>query len=1096
VPGLGASTDSNQTAGPTSETEQAPAKEIAKEGENKPRSLAPSADATEPRAVAKGSLEPKEITTTANAAQEGAAANSGKQVESDQDTQNGPEKPAVGSNAVQMGPSSLSPDKPQAKQHSAETSAGPKKAAGKIASSPFMKKSADSSSRNKSVPKGASKAAVSSKNSARKSAARTPESATSSDEAPNQKSIPGSGTSNRNATGAAVNTAATKETALDADIQPNKSSKKSSAPKPESVGEAVKVVNLTHKNSSPSAGLPNGPLQGGSTVPHVPDVPPAPKGKSKDTTASCRTSTSMGKATVPPSPKRKQQKPAAPLPEPSFASQQRAVQMVSPPSTSGALPAPAGLGVQAKQTGLTFIGSAEEPARMQHLAIQHLDEATEVLRSVEAAKQRVQTRIRAIARDRMAMAQSEAAHNSLALQEMLEAKATMQAALDRAEKARKAAEADSHRRRVELEAAAVAAQATHAEALALHDEENQRVLKEIVSKYRAAQLQLVEIEKAIEEQETAARSPADAIETRTALSASLPQSPPMYPQHRIVSPTTSSPLALSAAQDRAAPKLKSDEVARLALRITAIQEALDVLQHSADFEADSAVFLALRQELKTHREALKQMRTSQASEVVSREGIPTAPVKEPVDMGVSPPSSGTNHEKPLVAPIPVNHADELLQRLVAYEGQMKQQAAELESMRQEMRDSPLKDVVSSSRANGSPNSRLPQESAPRHMGISSSTGSTSSASTRSSSPYTRKRRGSMFNDPLGYYVPAVKGTCPRLAMDVKPSAVLTTLGIERKMSVRLSDKALRQLHTFVDDGAPKFNSPRENQELQKQTMQLSSTLSSQLSGGMRTGSPDRLMHSLMAAPAVQMSEMLAPKDCSSTIAMVLQGTVHRRVQILLQQIGRKITSTEQHVLKLLRQIAQHFTTAHRSKQVTRGTLAMAKELAESGQWEESQRLLHSIDLTQTGRKQPLRTIKDVKEAIDSHYVDMLQERSLAGDAALQAEAELHALLSAVAHAFFSQARREASRSANTPDSQCRIKGKVRAVAEQDPVFSSTLSGSKHAPGMGHENGTSAMHSAGVFDAKAQNASSPSPSAQVAHERDLLEAEILALTSSA
>ncbi len=834
------------------------------------------------------------------------------------------------------------------------------------------------------------------------------------------------------------------------------------------------------KSGSGTPTPPPSDAQAATSKPSTPTlaVPPEPKGAKPTSPKS--SAVSVGKPTVPPSPGKQPPKAPVPLPAPSFAAAQPAVQMVSPPSTSGALPAP---------QGLTNSAANPEPQEAHSLAVKHLNDAVDVLRSVEAAKQKVQARIRAIARDRLAMAQSEAAHNSLALQEMMDAKTTMEAALQRAEKSRKEAEAEAKRRRRELELAAEAARAAHDEAIMLHDEENEKTLAEIVSKHKAAQAQLAEIEKAIEEQEAAAYKHATGVESRGALPQSTPpkagsadsktlsatRSPPS-------SPLRKSESAMSTEADMYSRKSHSDDISRHALRIAAIQEALDVLQRSADFEADSAVFLALRAELKNHREALQRIRSAgpvSGSAAGSTMGsspphLPQMPTTAASTSTVDVAGSAAP-DAPLVAPIPVNHADELMSRLMAYEEQMKSQAQQLADMRQELNESPSRSVAPPEMKLAGvkpPTEALGREKQTTVKTSTTEGSTTSSATSRSESPVTQssQRRGSMFNNPLGYYVPAIEGTGPRLNVDVEPSSVLQSLGIQRKLSVKLSDRSLRQLQSVVEDNAPKFMSPQELRQMEVRTRHLSSAFSEQLRGKGRTQntkSPETSVHSLMTTPSVQMASLLPPQDCASTIAMVMQGTVHRRVHVLLKQIERQMTSTEKHILKLLRQTANHFSTTHRSNKMARGSLAMARQLADNGQWEESQRLLQSVRSLRINEQDTLDTIKQIKTSIDEHYLEMVHQRSSAEDDVLHAEAELHALLSAVAHAFFSQAQRANLRSQSAHEAIKETERKIHKAAKRDPAFRSVP------PGMQ----LLSMHQAAE-----------------SKERDQLEAEILALSS--
>ena len=822
-----------------------------------------------------------------------------------------------------------------------------------------------------------------------------------------------------------------------------------------------------------------------------PAVPPSPK--QTDSTVSTKTrkeaTNLVGKSTIPPSPGQTNAKKGhqgSRLPPPAFADTQPAVQMVSPPTTAGSLPAPAGLGLMDHRSNK----GSQETQKAQRNVGDHLDAANEVLRSVEAAKQRVQSRIRAIARDRLAMAQSEAAHNSLALQEMMEAKASMQAALDRAEQARIAAEVDAQRRRQELTAAAAVARAAHDEALLLHDEDNSKVLQEIVSKHKAAQSQLKEIEQAIQEQEAAQRQ-AGTIHHNSSAAATPPSPHPNRSTDaaQSASPKLSSPLmgGLPTAGLLRAPiaiaASDAKDASRLSKRIAAIQSALNVLEKSADFESSSTIFIALRQELAAHRNALSISKcpTSAGSALINGTELDTqtsnSTATSPVISiaGASTPIA----PGPSVAPLPVNHADELLNRLAAYETQMQQQSKQLQSMRKEMDyssrcgTSPAKSEQGTRGANGA-----------AELLASSASSGISAASSRSASPpaaetNAAKRPGSMFADPLGYYVPAMPGMGPRLSMDVEPSRMIQSLGIDRKLSIKLSAKAQRRLHSIVEDNLPKFAAPRETRQLDRHMSHLSSVMSSHFARSSGTGYP---LKQLVSAPSVQMASMLAPQDCASTIAMVLQGTVHRRVHVLLKQIGRRMTSTEQHAIKLLRQTAQQFSASHRTKQLLRGSVAMAGELAAKGRWEDSERLLRSLQKKQGAGDPHLRTIEQVKETIDLHYVEMLQQRSGADDYVLQAEAELHALLSAVAHAFYSQARREIRQERKSPKGMRSATAVTRRAAEQDLAFKDL-----------RDSSSSSFCGSLASTLKQPSVEEAALSQSKARERDQLEAEIMALS---
>jgi hypothetical protein len=769
---------------------------------------------------------------------------------------------------------------------------------------------------------------------------------------------------------------------------------------------------------------------------------------------------------MPPAPKQLTQKDTVEqLPSPAFTASLTSAQMLSPPSSNGALPAPVGLASAPSKPALT------NPRSAQVLASQHLREATQVLESVQAAKQRIQAKTRSIARDRLAMAQTEAAHNSAALQEMFDAKRSMQAALERAETARKAAVVEAAQRRRELQLAAAAASAAHEEAILTHDEENQKALQDIVAKHDAVQAQLSEIEVAIREQEEAALEQAASLthergKDRTLCSSPTSNSMPYGTTAAANGPHCSkspngSPLPISSRQSAGlifgSVPTRTDDITRHALRIAALQEAIELLQQGADFEVDGPLFVTLRSELKLHRSALTHL----------RQGITGPPMtsSSPVDTATATVTSSlapfrlqpqavmsvNSSNVAQVAPTPVNHAERLLERLQAYEKQMQVQATQLQQMQHDMNNSPkavtrqspprstsaatIQTTVAPSNDHGEFSAGLPthrplDQLSKKQKGLSFRQSSPQST-TDSSESSSLESRLSEFDGPLSYYDPgsAKQQQAPGSLFATPSKSVLATLGIERKLSVQLSEDVRRQLHSYVGDTQPKFFSVRENRpsihphEKRSEKGFLlpsgSPSLFAQARDGMEIERHGRMF------------PMLSQKDCASTISMVMQGTVHRRVHSLLKQIGRKQTTCEAHILKLLRQTAQHFTSMNRTKQMVRGSVALAHELAEVGQCEKSQQLMESVDKTRANVAHVMGTVVEIKEAVDHHFINMLQQRSGAEDEVIQAEAELHSLLNAVAHAFFAHARRSQFRAPNTTRELLRSKQSMKLFAPKD-----------------------------------------------------------------
>ena len=666
-------------------------------------------------------------------------------------------------------------------------------------------------------------------------------------------------------------------------------------------------------------------------------------------------------------------------PKPAIAEAPGAVQMLSPPAKGGALPAPVGL-IQPPSKSVYGQGGSS-PHHEE--AERHFKAAAEISLQAEEASEAAKRSLEELGRSRQTLADAALTQHQSMLQRMAEARERMHEALARAEAAREAAKAEAAQQELKLKKEAQLAAEKHEAAIKRHRSEAEAVLRNLDAKQTKMQEQL----QAIAEQMAAHESARNEVASGPGSGVQLDQ--PEAPKGAAVPEMTPN---------------STDAAYLLAKQLVSLKAALAQLisargdSHGPVDVHDAAAERSIRQRMRLVAQGLE------GSGGQAPESPPSLP------MFMSPPrETGT---------------DLALQR---YESRLEAQEVELKRMRDAM------EAMTKTTRLGSPGKLSVSDggSTPTYTG---------SISRADGHGRPQGRRPSMYDDPLGQFLPVEQDLALRSPVHGPPPAgTLEALNISRKMSLSMSVAELQRLHSLVGDKTPKFVTPKEKSALLnapvmppashaplgKAMMSHTQQASQERDGRLPTQGSTAQQRILAMRPAtpppgLKLDSEPSKQQCLSVLAMVQQGTVKRQAERLLKGTGRPLHPVEKHSLRLLQEIAGQLDAANKRRSLIRGSAALAHELALAGKRAPGHELLSSLPDLHSDTAAILSTLTKVQDAVEEVFADHIRASMGVDDEQLQAEVDLHGLLMNTVHAMTVHTQRMSRRaptSAHKPASR-------------------------------------------------------------------------------